>query len=1011
MIAALDTGVIVNGKTPISHKQMKNQLNHWKSLVLIMLTMSSIGQADSSELSSPSFNRDIRPILASNCYSCHGPDSSSRKADLRLDTFAEATRDLGGYAAVTPGNPQSSEIIKRIQSQDHEEIMPPLETGMKVTPAQLAQLSLWIQNGAEYQTHWSFTPLQKPGLPTINQELWPKNGIDYFIGSELERIGLAPNPEADRYALARRLFLDITGLPPTFEEAEAFAIDTDPLAYEKLVDRLVDDPAYGENWAAMWLDLARYADSAGYGSDPLRTIWKYRDWVINAFNRNLPYDQFTLDQIAGDLVPNPTTDQLIATAFHRNTKTNTEGGTDDEEFRVEAVRDRVDTTVQVWMGLTMGCAKCHTHKYDPISIQEYYQFYDFFNHTQDEDKPDESPLLATPTDEQKAQIQDLDPLIESLRRKTSSIGDELKPDFAAWIDSVRAPEKNTSLDLSPWSAAGPFFAENFDKVHDKEFVKAGSIDLESPIPQGDMSLTWKRMDDWIDGQIHTFEGDNSATYLYRNINSPTEIYQFVSLGSDDSIQVWINGRRIHNNKTSRGFAPDQDFVGLPLKKGINHLLLKISNGNGGYGFYFQLKEKNAPNDLVELIEKSPEELSAEDQKKIERFYLENTPVLQAERDELAQLNGRKRAIQNSIVKTPVMRELDPEKFRSSHVLIKGNFLSQGEEVQADVPSAFHPLPADAPRNRLGVAYWLTDSRNPLTARVAVNRFWARIFGRGLVETEEDFGSQGKMPTHPALLDWLAYQFQNDLKWDMKRLVKLIVTSSTYRQSSVSSGEKLLQDPKNEWYSRMSRIRLGAEAVRDQALMVSGLLTPKQMGPSVFPPQPDGLWQAAFNGQRNWATSQGGDRYRRGIYTFLRRTAPYPSMATFDAPSREICTIRRIPTNTPLQAFVTMNDPAFVEMSQAFAARILKEGGANMEDRLQFALQSALARPADRRQMDIIRELLDSELKHYSDVPGEADNILGGFKEWIPAGVSTAEAAAWMIIANVILNLDGFLMKG
>ena len=958
-----------------------------------------------------SFNKHIRPILASNCYSCHGPDESSLKADLRLDLFEEATREIDGFKAIAPGNPQASIIMERIRSKDPDEVMPPPETGHAITPEQADILEKWIEQGANYERHWSFNPLSKPDYPTVQNTAWPINGIDYFTLDGIENAGFEPSLQADPYTLVRRLYLDLTGLPPTWKEAQEFANNEDPEAYEKLVDKLLDNPAYGEKWASMWLDLARYADSAGYGSDPLRTIWKYRDWVIDAWNKNLSYEQFTYEQIAGDLFENPTKDQLLATAFHRNTKTNTEGGTDDEEFRTEAVRDRVDTTVQVWMGLTMGCAKCHTHKYDPISIKEYYEFYDFFNQTADSDRGDEFPKLSTPTRQQELKIAELQSEIDRLNPATTTINGDLKKEYEEWKTKLQEPQPNNSLVLSSWMSIGPFKAKSFDEAHSKEFVKFSSIDFEKDVESGDQKLRWAEKPEWKDGVITSLEGDNSATYLYRTITVENATHRYVSLGSDDSIQVFLNGKKILDNKVSRGVAKDQEILGLELNKGENKLLIKVANGSGGYGFYFNLKDKNAPDEIIALVGKEEKGLSDEEKKKIEKHFLDTSSTVRVLKKQLADASNKKRDIENRVIKTPIMQERSADKKRLTHVLVKGSFLNQGEKVAASVPSAFHNLPEGAPKNRLGVAKWLMDKQNPLTARVSVNRFWARIFGKGLVETEEDFGSQGKMPSHPELLDWLASTFQNDLEWDMKKLVKLIVTSATYRQSSIVQSEKLEKDPNNILLARMSRIRLDAELVRDQSLSVSGLLSQKLRGPSVFPPQPDGLWRAAFNGQRNWATSENEDRYRRGLYTFLRRSIPYPSMATFDAPSRETCTIRRIPTNTPLQAFVTMNDPAFVEMSQGFALRIAEKKFKVINEALTFALQTALVRPASPEQIKVLEELYLSEVEHYKNHPDQAKEMLGRFKEHFSDDIPIEESAAWVVVANVILNLDGFLMKG
>jgi len=751
------------------------------------------------------FNRDIRPLLAKNCFACHGPDEAHREAGLRLDLSEEATKRLDSDArAIVPGQPDQSELVRRITSTDPGEVMPPRESGNELTAQQIALLRRWIEEGARYARHWSFEKPVHPALPAVRAADWPANGIDHFVLARLEQAGLPPSPEADRYALLRRVSLDLRGLPPTPAEIDEFVGDAHPDAYERMVDRMLADTAYGERWARVWLDLARYADSKGYGSDPLRSIWQYRDWVIDAFNRNLPFDQFTLEQLAGDLLPEPTQQQLIATAFHRNTMTNTEGGTDDEEFRVAAVKDRVDSTMQIWMGLTMGCAKCHSHKYDPISQKEYYQFYGFFNQTADNDQPDESPTIELPTPELVEQIRAIDARTAELKRQLETAADK-----------------------------------------------------------------------------------------------------------------------------------------KPLE-----------------------------DELAKLAQSKPE-----------------------------------------IPRLPVLRELPADQQRKTFVMTKGNFLTPGDEVHPAVPASFHSFPEGAPLNRVGVARWLVSRENPLTARVAVNRFWGQLFGIGLVETEEDFGTQGERPTHPELLDWLAVEFM-DHGWNVKALLNQIVMSRTYRQSSRVTADRLAKDPRNRLLSRGARFRLEAEMVRDQALALAGLLSRKLHGPSVYPPQPPGLWQAAFNGRdRNWATSAGEDRYRRGLYTFWRRTVPYPSMTTFDAPSREICTVRRFRTNTPLQAFVTLNDPVYVEAAQALARRIVREGGADPESRVRFALKLCLSRPANDEQARALLDLYESETRHYREHPDEARTLatdpLGPLEpEWAPA-----DMAAWTVVANVLLNLDGVLMRG
>jgi hypothetical protein len=612
----------------------------------------------------------------------------------------------------------------------------------------------------------------------------------------------------------------------------------------------------------MWLDLARYADSAGYGSDPLRTIWRYRDWLIDAFNRNLPYDQFTIEQIAGDLLPNPTMAQRMATAFHRNTMTNTEGGTDDEEFRVAAIKDRVDTTMQVWMGLTMGCAKCHSHKYDPLTNEEYYKFYAIFNQTADHDQPDESPVIPVPNPEISKEVERFDTRLNELKKQRDTASPALAAAQAAWETS-----------LSPM----PAHAEARKAI-------------------------------------------------------PKEILAIV------------------------------DILAANRSKAQTETLVK--------------------------------------------HFRSVAPELKAARDEIAKLEKAKPEIPT----LPVMVELAPDKQRVSRVLRKGNFLDPGNPVKPDVPKALHPLPSGGPVNRLLLARWLVDPQNPLTARVAVNRFWAQLFGTGIVETEEDFGTQGELPSHPELLDWLAVRFM-DSGWNMKAMLKLIVTSAAYRQSSRVTPELLARDPRNRLLAHAPRVRLEAEMVRDQALALSGLLSRKIGGPSVFPPQPEGLWQAAFNGQRTWATSSGQNKYRRALYTFWRRTVPYPSMATFDAPSREICAIKRVRTNTPLQAFVTLNDPVYVEAAQALARRIVREGGSSAEDRVRFALKLCLCRPPGSEQVERLIELYQGELARYQKNREAAVSLATEPIGPLPAGMDPADLAAWTTVANVLLNLDGVLTRG
>jgi hypothetical protein len=1126
------------------------------------------------------FNRDVRPIFSKNCFACHGPDGSHRVSKLRLDRRESVVQEHKRGAAIVPGAPDQSELYRRITAADESEHMPPKETGNHLTAAQVATLRRWIAEGAPYAEHWAFVKPQRPPLPAVADPTWPRNGLDYFVHARLEKAGLVPNAPADRYTLLRRASLDLRGLPPTPAEVDAFSRDTAPDAYERAVERFLADPAYGERWARVWLDLARYADSAGYGSDPLRTIWRYRDWVIDAYNRNLPFDRFTVEQLAGDLLPNPTLSQRLATAFHRNTMTNTEGGTDDEEFRVAAVKDRVDTTLQVWMGLTMGCAKCHNHKYDPITQQEYYRFYAFFNQTADNDQPDERPTIPAPTPVQEEQLRRIDAQIAALKKQLDGDTPEVAAGQAKWEAGLRAPSAWVALDAAlaraeseavlRKQADGSLLAEGTNPANDAYTVVAWTAlkgitafrleALPDPaLPQGGagraadgnfvlsrFAVTWApadREDRPITGRIVRIElpgpnkilslaevqvfgraenvaragratqsstafdgpaalaidgntdgdyfGARSTTHTEAEANPWWEV-RLADTRPIERIAIWNRtdggtGARLanfrvlvldetrnvvwrqdvaeppspHRDVTPSGKQTVQlaqalaDFSqsGFPVASALKQPNLTRSGwgvapqqttphaatfvaaapfGNGealvltirlehrfrnpGYNLgRFRLSVTNDPGRLqratvpptvLAVLDTPAEKRTKEQREALARYYRTIAPALQPVRDAIARLEKSGPAVPT----LPVMVELPANQRRETRLMIKGNFLNRGEKVEPGVPAAFHSFPGDAPQNRLGVARWLFAPDNPLTARVAVNRYWAQLWGTGLVETEEDFGTQGELPSHPELLDWLATEYVR-LGWDTKAFLRLLVTSATYRQAATVTPPSLARDPRNRLLSRGPRFRLEAETVRDQALALAGLLSRKPYGPSVFPPQPPGLWQAAFNGQRTWATSTGPDRYRRGLYTFWRRTVPYPSMATFDAPSREICSVRRIRTNTPLQAFVTLNDPVYVEAAQALARRIVTEGGATAEERARFGLRLCLARPPQDEQVRQVLALYQSEYEHYrSDAKAAlalATEPLGP----LPRGMNADELAAWTVVANVLLNLDGVLTRG
>lgn len=826
------------------------------SLAVIFTAAISVAGAQESKLG---YARDVQPILAAHCFHCHGVDRASRKAGLRLDSFEGATSATSNGQAIVPGHPEKSEVIARILSNG-KDAMPPAKIPHRLSAAEKETLQRWIREGAVYQKHWAFEKPTPPTLPKVSDPKWVRNPIDQFVLAKLDRLGWKPSPEADRYALARRVAIDLTGLPPKLEDVDRFVNDPSPDAYEKFVDEMLKSPAYGERWAAVWLDLARYADSNGYATDGPRTIWKYRDWVIRMLNDNQPFDQFTIDQIAGDMRPGATMDQIIATAFHRNTLTQTEGGTNDEEFRNVAVVDRVNTTLQVWMGITISCAQCHNHKYDPISQEEFFRLFAIFNQSQDSDKDDNSPHL---------------PYLDAVSEKKKLA---LDAEIAAALKKIEETPELAKLQLE-WEAE--------TKADKTRFVK-------------------------LSNKVQT------ALALEPGKRTPAQ-----------------------RNEVSEAFRGNHPAI-APLHASVVALKAKIA---------------------------------------------QYQPVL-----------------------TPIMKELPDGKKRTTKIHIRGDWLNLGKEVAPGVPAELHPLPAGASPNRLSLAEWLVTPENPLTARVAVNRFWDQIFGGSLVETPEDFGMRSKPPMHPELLDFLATQFQGDLKWDVKKLLRLMVTSATYRQSAKVTPELAERDPDNRSFARGPRYRASAEVIRDQALAAAGLLSPKMYGPSVRPPQPKLGLSAAFGGGTDWANSSGEDKYRRALYTQWRRTTPYPSMVTFDVPGKSVCSLTRPRTNTPLQALVTLNDPVYVEAAQALARRMISEGGTSPADRIGRGFRLALIRPPHAEEVSrlvALQQRVEGEMsKNLKDAEALATDPIGP----VPAGMNAAELAAYTVVANVILNLDETFVK-
>jgi hypothetical protein len=1123
------------------------------------------------------FTRDIRPILSNNCFHCHGPDPHDRqggKNGLRLDTEAGALEDLGGHAAVVRNHPEKSALIQRITSTDADELMPPAKTGKKLTPHEIDLLTRWIKQGAPYAGHWSYTKPVRPAVPSVKNPAWCKNEVDRFLLARLESEGLAPAAAADKETLIRRVTLDLTGIPPTLAEVEAFVADNRADAYEQLVDRVLAKEAYGEHWARMWLDLARYADSAGYADDPPRTIWAYRDWVIQAFNRNQPFDAFSIEQLAGDLLPNPTPEQLTATAFHRNTLTNSEGGTNDEEYRNVAIVDRVNTTFAVWMGTSITCAQCHSHKYDPISQEEFFKIYAILNNTEDNDQRDERPLLEIFSADQKSLRTKLETEITQLQQDLTRVTPERETAQAKW--EAHLTRELNWVPLKPQTAVSKSGTAIQVREDHSLFVEKGSVNdtytITLPLPleklaavrvealpddalpnkgpghaKGNFVLTkvtaetapasanqgpsarYIRVElpgkskHLMLAEVQVFsQGENvavkgTATQISTDYEGPAKLandgktdghyfngksvshtavadnpWWEVDLGTSvpvERIVIWnrtdsnnpnqllgakliaLNEKRetAWTGEITAPLNPSGEFS-TTGKRALKFTAAYadhaqpnfeaknvLDNKNSGWAIGGKTGQASAlslivdsaaalsgqqvltltlehqaklaqhtlgrfriavsddpraaewvqlPSDITNILQMPANKRTPEQKQQISQYYLANlAPELQTTRDQLAKL--KKQLADVKPVTVPILRELPEKNRRVTKLQHRGNFLDLGAEITPGTPAAFPPLGSDRPE-RLALAKWLVSEENPLTARVVTNRFWEQIFGIGLVRTSEEFGSQGELPSHPELLDYLATEFVRN-GWNMKQFLKLLVTSAAYRQSSKVTPELQERDPENRLLARGPRFRLSAETIRDQALAISGLMSPKMFGPSVRPPRPNMGLSAAFGGGLDWQTSSGEDKYRRGLYTEWRRTSPYPSMTTFDAPNREVCSLRRNRTNTPLQALVTLNDPVYVEAAQAFARRIAAHSG-NTREKITFAFRTSLARSPNEKELARLEALYQDSKTEFTIHAGSAKELAEQPLGPVPAGADIPDLAAWTVVSNVILNLDELFMK-
>jgi hypothetical protein len=982
------------------------------------------------------FRRDVEPILKTSCYGCHsGP---SPKSNLRLDAKAAVLKGGIGGAAIVPGDSNDSRLIHRIEGAGGEPRMPLGRPPL--TPAQIATLRHWIDSGAPWakdelasdgkiERHWAYLPPVRPLVPKVSGPVL--NPIDNFILARLAQDGMTFSPPATKEKLMRRVTLDLTGLPPSPKEIDAFLADSRPDAYERLVDRLLASPAYGERWARPWLDLARYADTNGYEADFRRSMWKYRDWVINALNRDMPFDQFTIEQLAGDLLPGSTVEQKIATGFHRNTMLNEEGGVDKDESHFEVLVDRVNTTATVWLGSTIGCSQCHNHKYDPFTQKEYYQLMAFFSHGAKKaiknggtSSKYEEPILEFPSPEQEKARAELKSRIELLEAKLKTSTPQLEQEQTEWEKGVLAAASdwsalrvdsavaNSGTDLQS-QADGSFIAKGENPRHQTYVIegraalpKLSGLRIEA-LPDASLPRGGPGRDIYGNFVVTQLTVDVDDGAGWRPVTFKRKLADDGKVEEARSNQLWRIDASREDNRLRRQFvvtfAPP---LNMTRTRRIRVSMRQDSDlvGQSIGRFRLSVTGVEDPSWIVQVGAKQRHVLEAQTRdpaaaKELAEFFRSVARSLAKDRAELKQL--KKDLDKLGITTALVLGEQPGTERPSDFVRTRGAFSAIGERVVADVPAALGKLPAGEPANRLTLARWLVSRDNPLTARVAVNRIWERYFGHGLVETSEDFGTQGQRPTHPELLDWLAVEFMES-GWKMKVMHRLIVTSAAYRQSSTVTPELLKRDPYNRLLSRGPRFRLEAEMIRDVALAASGLLTRTVGGPSVFPPQPPGIWDLPYNDDK-WVESKGPDRYRRGIYTFIRRSAPYPAMVNFDAPSREFCVVRRTRTDTPLQALTTLNDKGFFEAAQAMAARLLAEGGPTDRDRINYGFRLCTGRAAKPAEIDRILAWQKPERAYYEAHPDEARRLS-------PNAEQPAEQAVWTMLANVLLNSDESLTK-
>ncbi len=1069
------------------------------------------------------FNLHIKPILSDRCFKCHGPDKSKIEAGLQLASFEGATKTLEeGQRAIVPGSIAKSELVRRILSHDPKRMMPTPASNLTLSDEEKALLIRWIEQGAEYKEHWSLAAIEKPEVPRVGNSFlarwglwkdeetrWVKNEIDPFTLVKMKRLGLNPAPEAPKTTLLRRVSMDLTGLPPSPAETAAFLTDNSENAYEKAVDRLLKSPHFGEQQAVSWLDLARYADSNGYQDDGLRNAWPYRDWVIGAFNENLPFDQFVQQQLAGDLMPKPTRKMLVATAFNRQHPQTQEGGVIPEEYRTEYVADRVNTFGKAFLGLTMECARCHDHKYDPILAKDYYSLFAFFNQNKESGvvpyrgEPSPTVLLPSTPTEQSLRV---------LRAKINRLLPRLQPEhyrqpFENWLTQPAAPptldqgllvhlpldgaapdstypnraDKKLvakiagDLEHKPLLTTGKMgnalhfrgdcglevFIPGFDKTGEKlnttNVARFGKgLNFESnqsfsvsvwvnPLVKGNDGDLFQRSggdaDGWRGYAVHlnpdqTLSVVFSYTWPANCIEYRTKekltlnAWQHLTLTYDGSskasgVRLYLNGAPTHakilTDNLTKSLLHDGNvaryFFVTPFELGTGYREKTIADVRmDELRIYnrqlsgLEIQSLTSNQDRVAAVRRLPVSTRSFQQKTqlLEHYALTTDTSYAALKRQYTDLRGQEVALLTAVPEVMAMQELPADQSRKTYLLNRGVYDAHGQEVRAETPIRLGKLPAGYPRNRLGLARWLLDGRNPLFARVMVNRFWQQYFGNGLVKTQEDFGNQGELPSHPELLDWLAVQFRQD-GWDTKRFIRRLVLSATYRQSSTAPKEDLEKDPDNRWLARGPSYRFAAEQVRDNALAASGLLARKIGGPSVYPYQPAGIWEAMARNVSRYRQHHGDSLYRRSMYTIWKRSSPPPMMLNFDSPDRSLCTVRRQKTATPLQALVTLNDPQFVEAARVLAERTMKKQS-RLDGRIALFFQSALSRPPRRAELRLMQQLYAIEYQGFVKNPARAEALLGTGEFPRDNTLDPAQVAAFTVVANTVLNSDEAITK-